>query len=460
MDEIPNYLKAMKSGNIVYDHPKLKSILSSTYGILVYQEEIMMAVRELAGFSKGAADTIRKAMGKKKIEIMNEYSNYFIYGSEKHDKENPDDVKNIPGCIKMGISESTARMIWDKMVKFASYAFNKSHATCYAALGARTAYLACHYPVEYTTGILNSFIGNNDKISYYVAKCNRKGVTVLPPDVNRSGIEFDVVIENEGKKIIFGLSGIKDVGTIAANAIVKERKENGKFLSIEDFLTRLSDEKVNKRVLTALAYTGAFDSFGQGNRAEIVASVPKMVEIIKAIKAENKNQVNMFDDLFETKGQRYKLEVTQKADLSMTEKSFKEKDYLGYFVNHPITAYSKKLNSWRSKNFLEDISEVVSAAENSNFPIKRKRIAGLIQNFKIINYKDKRTGNPKIMIVFSLNDETGTVKCVGYDEIAVKYSHLIHDKTIAYVLCNAKKDDFGVSCIVEAIHVFSEEEKD
>lgn len=449
MDEIPNYLKAMKSGNIVYDHPKLKSILSTTYGILVYQEEIMMAVRELAGFSKGDSDTIRKAMGKKKIDIMNEYSKYFIYGSEE---------KNIPGCIKMGISESTAKMIWEKMVKFASYAFNKSHATCYAALGARTAYLACHYPVEYTTGMLNSYIGNNEKISYYVAKCKRKGVTVLPPDINRSGIEFDVVVENGEKKIIFGLSGIKGVGDVAARAIIEERTENGPFESLEDFLIRTAETKVNKKALEALILTGGFDCFGIGTRRALYLSIPEMLKLVKNTKKNNKLQITMFEDMFGSENNGYKLDIPVKTEYSSVDISLFEKDYLGYFVNHPMAAYSDKLNSWRSKKFLSDISEVRDEIDASIKKVYRKRIAGIVQDKKIITYTDK-SGKTKHLIKFSLNDETGTINCVGFDDIATEYGYLVNDNSILYILCDGKKDDFGISCEIKAVHIFSEDER-
>ena len=390
---------------------------------------------------------------------MNEYSKYFIYGSEEHDKENPNDAKNIPGCIKMGISESTARMIWDKMVKFASYAFNKSHATCYAALGARTAYLACHYPIEYTTGILNSFIGNNDKISYYVAKCKRKGITMLPPDVNRSGIEFKVVNENGEKKIIFGLSGIKGVGDIVAKAIITERNLNGPFKSLEDFLIRTAETKVNKKALEALVLTGGFECFNRGNRKALYMAIPDMLELVKSTKKKNKMQISLFEDMFGNENAGYTLDIPQNIkDYSSVDISLKEKDYLGYFVKHPITAYSQKLDSWRSKKFLSDISDVCNEIDSSIKKVYRKRIAGLVQDKKIIPYTD-RNGKPKQLIRFDLNDETGTIKCVGFDNIVTEYGHLINDNSIIYILCDGKKDDFGISCEIKAVHIFSEDEK-
>lgn len=459
MDEIPNYLKAIKSGNIIYDHPKLKSILSPTYGIFVYQEEIMMAVRELAGFSKGDSDKVRKGIGKKKIEIMNEYGEYFVYGSEKHDKEKPEEPKNIPGCIKNGISEATAKMIWEKMVKFASYAFNKSHATCYGALGARTAYLACHYPIEYTTGILNSYLGNNEKISYYVGKCRRKGINLLAPDVNNSDIEFKVINNGESKSIIFGLSGIKGVGSVAAEAIVNERKQNGPYKNIEDFLVRTAETKVDKSCLEALCYTGAFDSFKQGNRRVLIETIPDMISLVKSVKKKNKNQMSLFEDMFGDESAEYTLSIRQNLrDYSPVDKAIKEEEYLGYFVKHPMTAYSNKLDAWRKKEFLSDISEVLQEIDDSINKVYRKRIAGIVKDKKMVAYTDRK-GKPKQLLTFRLNDETGTVKCVGFDDIAAKYGHLINENSIVYVLCDGKKDDFGPSCEIRAIHIFSEEEK-
>ena len=462
MDEIPNYLNAMKSGNIVYDHPKLKSILSSTYGILVYQEEIMMAVRELAGFSKGDADKIRKAMGKKKMDIMNEYSKYFIYGSAEYDKLHPEASKNIPGCINSGLSESTAKMIWNKMVKFASYAFNKSHATCYAALGARTAYLNCHYPVEYMAGILNSYLGNNKKVVSYVGKCNSRGITLLAPNVNVSDVEFSVAYDSFGKgQIVFGLSGINGIGTIAAKAIIDEREQNGDFSTIEDFLVRMAPLKINKKAIEALVYTGAFDSFHKGNRAELAEAIPKMLDVISAVKKENSQQLTMFEDLFGTKSAKYEISISPTRDFSTLKKSLLEKEYLGYFVKHPMTDYSDKLNSWRKKEFLDDISQLVVEIERSGVTKKvyRKRIAGLVQDRQIKSYTDSRTGRPKSLLIFNLNDETGTIKCVAFDNVAAKYAHLVTENSIIYVLCTGKLDDFGPSCEVSDIYVFSESDR-
>lgn len=391
---------------------------------------------------------------------MNEYGEYFVYGSEKYDKEHPDKPKNIAGCIKNGISESTAKMIWDKMVKFASYAFNKSHATCYAALGIRTAYLACHYPTEFMTGMLNSYIGNNDKLAHYITNCNRNGIEILPPDVNLSGKEFEIINDNGQKKIIFGLSGIKGLGEIAAEAIIEERNINGDFKSIEDFLVRTAGTKVNKKAIEALIYTGGFDAFNQGNRKELIMAVPNMLKLVKEENKRSKAQISLFDTMEEKDFNLYAIEIqTGLKDFSPVEIAFNEKEYLGYFVKHPMTVYSKKLDAWRQKNFLSDISEIINETENSDGKLYRKRIAGLVQDKKIIPYKDKY-GNAKQLLTFMLNDETGTVKCVGFDEMTAKYGHLIDNNSVVYLLCNCKNDNFGVSCEVQAIHMFSEDEKD
>lgn len=391
---------------------------------------------------------------------MNEYSEYFIYGSEEHDKKHPEDVKNIPGCIKMGISESTARMIWEKMVKFASYAFNKSHATCYAALGARTAYLACHYPIEYTTGILNSFLGNNDKISYYVEKCKKKGISLLPPDVNMSGSEFRVVIEDEKKKIIFGLSGIKCVGSVAANAIINERKENGPYKSLEDFLVRTSGSKVNKRAIEALIYTGAFDSFSCGNRAELIDAIPDMLNIIAAYKKKNKNQLSLFGDIFGDENAEYSLSIRKRKDFSGSVIAEKEKEFLGYFIKHPIKEYSQKLDLWKSKGFLQDISVVIQEVDDSlQKKVYRKRICGLVQEIKSFTYYDRNSKRNVQGMNFILTDETASVRCVAFSDIVTKYGYLLKDMAIVYVLCDIKTDDFGTSATIKDIHIFSGDEK-
>ena len=453
MDEIPNYLKAMHSGNVVYDHPMLESILGSTYGVLVYQEEIMFAVRKLAGFTAGQSDTVRKAMGKKKKEIMTEYGEYFIYGSEKYDKAHPESPKNIKGCIKNGVPEATARLIWDKMVKFAEYAFNKSHATCYAGLGAITAWLSCYYPVEFMTGVLNSYLGTNEKIAKYSSDCANLGIKVYSPDINRSGRNFTVIDNGDEKAILFGLAGIKEVGSVAADAIIEER-QNGEFKNLADFLVRMADYKFTKRALLALTYSGALDCFGY-NRASLVAANTDMLDLIKRVKKKNKNQLDIFDMI---EIEEYSLEIKERPDFDNFAKSIHEKEYLGYFLHHPMDEYSDKITRWKQKGMITSIEELIKVLEENNDG-SDVRIAGLVSEKESLSYTDKRTKKPKQMIKFIIDDGTATIKCAMFNDEAVKFSSQFADGSVVYILGKGSLDDFGPQCRISNLYVFAEEDR-
>ncbi|WCK56967.1 DNA polymerase III subunit alpha (plasmid) [Aneurinibacillus sp. Ricciae_BoGa-3] len=282
IDEIPHYIENMLNPQyITYETPQLENILKRTYGVIVYQEEVMFIVRELAGFTKGQADTIRKAMGKKKKEILNEYEAYFIHGSQK---------KGIVGCIANGIPEETAKSIWAKMKKFAEYAFNKSHAGGYAEISIRTGWLAFYYPVEYMTATLNSFITKADKIKLYLSVCKKKGIEVLSPDVNKSREVFTV----DGDAIRFGLMGIKNMGKVSTD-VIAERDARGTFKDFQDFAERMAKHfKVDKRMLEALVYSGAVDDF-EGTRKAKLSVLP---EILDSASIEKKNYQSGQLDLF------------------------------------------------------------------------------------------------------------------------------------------------------------------
>lgn len=385
---------------------------------------------------------------------MNEYGEYFIYGSEKYDKEHPDAPKNIKGCINNGVDKETALIIWDKMVKFAEYAFNKSHATCYAGLGAKTAWLACHYPVEFMTGILNSYIGTNEKIAKYSSVCAGYDIKIYNPDINRSGKRFTVIDDDTattGCSIIFGLGGVKDVGTVAAEAIIEER-ENGKFKNIEDFLSRMAEYKFNKRALMALSYSGAFDHFGF-TRSALIQSTEKMLNLIKKTKNDNKDQLTLFDTLGID---RYDLGLKNIPEFDETTKALYEQEYLGYFLHHPIAQYSNRLNRWRSKKMLTNIDDV---CEKMGEKMQKVRIAGLVSEKEAVYYNDKRSGAPKQILKFNLDDGTGTIKCVMFNEEAKRYSAFFNDGSIIYVLGKGSADDFGPQVSVDNIYVFDDSDK-
>ena len=338
---------------------------------------------------------------------MNEYGEYFIYGSKKYDKTHPKTAKNIVGCVDNGISEHTARLIWGKMVKFASYAFNKSHATCYAGLGARTAWLFTHYPTEYMTGVLNSYIGNNEKIVKYTSLCKNAGINLVGPHINKSVKQFKIHETEEGKNIVFGLCGIKGVGDAASNAIITNREQEGPYTSFENFLYRNVDT-IDKSTLEALIYTGALDCF-EGTRNAKISAMPDIIKTIRKMRG-TRRQLNLFEALGADSSDIINVNVDLTIpDYSNLQKSLLEKEYLGFFIKHPISEFSDILGKWKRKDMLHDIGPVCeSTPDNGKIQV---RLAGIVSDKEVIYYRDK-TGKQKPLLKFTLGDESGTIKCV------------------------------------------------
>ena len=287
MDQIPRYIKNKKDPeHAEYTHPSLIPILKVTYGCMVYQEQVMQIVRDLAGYSLGRADLVRRAMGKKKLDVMAKEREYFIHGQTD---ENGNVV--IPGCVRNGIDEASANKIFDEMAEFAKYAFNKSHAAAYAVVSYRTAYLKAYYPEEFMAATLNSYLGNLDKIPMYIDECKRLKIDILKPDINKSFTKFTV----DNGKIRFGLGSVKNVGIGAVNSIVKEREENGPYESFTDFCERMKNETVNKKCIESLIRAGAFDEFEQ-TRATLLASFEGILDTIQDTNRKSfAGQVTMFD---------------------------------------------------------------------------------------------------------------------------------------------------------------------
>lgn len=287
MDQIPRYIANKQDpDNAVYTHPSLKPILEVTYGCMVYQEQVMQIVRDLAGYSLGRADLVRRAMGKKKLDVMAKEREYFIHGQT-------DEKGNIiiPGCIRNGIDEQSANKIFDEMAEFAKYAFNKSHAAAYAVVSYRTAYLKAYYPEEFMAATLNSFLGNLDKVPMYIDECKRLNIQILKPDINKSYTKFTAY----NGKIRFGLGSIKNVGTSVVDTIVANREEKGEFQSFSDFCERMENEAVNKKCIESLIKSGAFDEFEQ-TRSTLMASFESIIDSISdSSKKSLKGQITMFD---------------------------------------------------------------------------------------------------------------------------------------------------------------------
>lgn len=277
--------KSKKPDKVQYETPELESILNVTYGVMVYQEQVMEIVRKLAGYSMGRSDLVRRAMSKKKHKVMEEERKNFIYGIVGEDG-----TVEVPGCVKNGISEEIANKIFDQMMDFASYAFNKSHAAAYAVVGYDTAYLIKYYPVEFIAAMLNSVMGINEKVAYYIAFAESLGIQVLPPDINESFTKFTV----KGDTIRFGLGAIKNVGWNVVESIVKSREEKGNFENLYDFCNKVDLGTVNKRALDSLIKAGALDEF-KVYRSQMLAVYEKIMDgIISQNKKNIEGQMTLF----------------------------------------------------------------------------------------------------------------------------------------------------------------------
>ena len=355
MDQIPRYVKGkLHPGHNEYTHASLEPILNVTYGCMVYQEQVMQIVRDLAGYSLGRADLVRRAMGKKKLDVMAKEREIFIHGQV-------DEEGNVivPGCVRNGIDEKSADKIFDEMAEFAKYAFNKSHAACYAVVAYRTAYLKAYYPAEFMAATLNSFLGNLDKIPQYIDECKTLGIEILKPEINKSNTKFTVedveTIQSESGnnsisnigKIRFGLGSIKNVGTAPVNSIVKERNENGEYKSFTDFCERIADEAVNKKCVESLIKAGVFDEFEQ-TRSTLLASFESIIDTIQSGKKKGfKGQVSMFDLGTEEEQEELneiKYTFEEHEELQNKELLSLEKEMLGIYISRTSIRKIKKSN--------------------------------------------------------------------------------------------------------------------
>ena len=438
MDQIPRYIRGKQNpGHNEYTHPSLEPILNVTYGCMVYQEQVMQIVRDLAGYSLGRADLVRRAMGKKKLDVMAKEREVFIHGQV-------DENGNIevPGCVRNGIDEVSANKIFDEMAEFAKYAFNKSHAACYAVVSYRTAYLKAYYPAEFMAATLNSYLGNLDKAPQYIDECKRLGIQILKPDINKSFEKFTV----EDGKIRFGLGAIKNVGTIPVENIVKERKEKGEYKSFTDFCERVSELQVNKKCVESLIKAGAFQEFEQ-TRATLLASFET---IIDTIQSENKKgfngQVSMFDigtkqEKEDMEKQKYKFEeyeeMPEKEMLSM------EKEMLGIYISgHPLEKMREQIMHSTNINSL-DLSKIAEQADTTKIEENTQQIQTTKPKFVdgqkvkyagiITSIKKKYTKNNKIMAFITIEDLYGTAKIIAFENAVINAGKSLIEENIVVV---------------------------
>ncbi|HHY78862.1 MAG TPA: DNA polymerase III subunit alpha, partial [Thermoanaerobacter sp.] len=413
MDQIPRYLANRNHPeSIVYDHPLLKPILDVTYGCMVYQEQVMQIVRDVAGYSLGRSDLVRRAMAKKKMDVMEQERKNFIYGIV-------DEEGNVivPGALRNGLDEATANKLFDEMLDFANYAFNKSHAAAYAVIAYQTAYLKRYYPVEFMAALLNSFVDNLDKIAFYVQVCKKMGIKVLPPDINESDSYFTVVED----KIRFGLSAVKNVGLNMTMEIVSERERNGKFKSVVDFFERMQDSQLNKKAVESLIKAGAFSSFGV-RRSQLLSVYDKLMENIKKNRNNNLNgQISLFGEVEQSHGVEFEFpdleEFPKSRLLSM------EKETLGLYISgHPLEEYMEdipKITNATTLDFKVSEEEMFQPKLQDNQEVV---IAGVIATKKI-----KFTKNNNMMAFVTIEDLYGTVEVIVFPTVYEKYSSIIKE---------------------------------
>ena len=412
MDQIPRYIHNKNNPeNVIYTHDSLKPILKDTYGCMVYQEQVMQIFRDLAGYSFGRADLVRRAMSKKKLDVMAKEREIFIEGAKK---------KNI--------DKESANKIFDEMAEFAKYAFNKSHAACYAVVAYETAYLKTHFPNEFMAAIMNSFLGNLDKIPEYITECKKLGIEVLKPDINESYLKFAVI----NKKIRFALSSIKNVGKNAIEYIIRERKENGRYLSFVDFCERVSGETVNKKCIESLIKAGCFDEIEKDiTRYDLLDCFESIVENVNETKKKNYiNQLSFFD--IDSNSPKSQISI-KKSNRIPTKKDLLnlEKEVIGIYVSgHPLDDYVKYIekNSTVSTNKLnvEDDEENIDSV--MEYDQKTVSICGIISASKMLTTKAG-----KQMMFATLEDMYGSVELVIFPKVFAKFSYLLREDTVVKV---------------------------
>lgn len=450
MDSIPTYIENRKNPDkIQYMHPKLKDILEVTYGCMVYQEQVMRICRDLAGYSTGRADLVRRIMSKKKHKDMMEERQVFIYG-----KKGEDGRYIIPGCVNNGISEEIASELYDLMSAFASYAFNKSHAAAYAYICYREAWLKRYYPVEFYAALLNSYLDNTDKIAQYVYECSKLNIKVLPPDINESGSEFTV----SGKNIRFGMAAVKSVGGQAIKAIITERETNGIFTDFMDFCKRVSKQDVNKRSLENLIRCGAFDSMGV-YRSRLLSVFEKVMD---GFNQENKKNIEGQLSLFDAgSGEAKKLEVIHYPPIDEFEPAVllsMEKEILGYYISgHPMFQYQEKLAgvvTFSTKDKFDLLDGMPDESEEQ-MPIQTLRdkqsviLAGSITKVTV-----KSTKNNNLMAFINVEDMYGYVEVVIFPNIYKENIDMFSNDKIVVVkgTLDIREDEKDVKVLCNEIY--------
>lgn len=406
MDFIPQYIEGKNNPDkVVYDCPQLEAILKPTYGCIVYQEQVMQIVRDLAGYSLGRSDLLRRAMSKKKASVMEKERKNFIYG-------NPEE--NVPGCIKNGIDEKIAGKIYDDMIDFAKYAFNKSHAACYAVVSYQTAFLKTYYPVEFMAALMTSVVDNTDKVAGYIYACRQMNIKILPPDVNQSDMGFSV----DNGAIRFGLSAIKALGRPTIKAILDKRK-NGKFLSMQDFISRMYTE-LNKRTVENLIKSGAFDTFGNKRRQMMSVYAQMMDDEARQGKDAISGQMSLFDLVDDSQKAQFEIKMPDIGEYTKNDLLNFEREVLGVYVSgHPLDEYAamwKKHVSAMTTDFEIDDETGEPRVKDGT----KETVGGMIMGKTV-----KPTKNGQLMAFLTIEDLVGTVEVIVFPRDFSAYRNII-----------------------------------
>ncbi|MEE1315061.1 MAG: DNA polymerase III subunit alpha, partial [Faecalimonas sp.] len=440
MDFIPQYIRGKNNtDSITYDCPQLEPILAPTYGCIVYQEQVMQIVRDLAGYTLGRSDLVRRAMSKKKGDVMQRERQNFVYG-------NPEE--GVKGCIANGIDEKVANKIYDDMMDFAKYAFNKSHAAAYAVVAYQTAYLKYYHPVEFMAALMTSVIDNPSKVAEYIYTCRQMGISILPPDINSGEGRFSV----EGSHIRYGLAAIKSIGRPVIDAIVAEREANGSFKHLKDFIERLSGKEVNKRTIESFIKAGALDSL-HGTRKQFMMIY---LRILEQVNQEKKyaltGQMSLFDMVDEEQKKEFDIPLPDVGEYEKETLLSFEKEVLGIYVSgHPMQAYEEK---WR-KSISATTADFQLDEESGRTKVKdgAREIVGGIITAKTI----KHTKNGKTMAFLTLEDLLGTVEIVIFPRDYEKNRAYLEEEMKVFVKGRVSEEDENASKLIcEAVIPFEQ----
>ena len=407
MDSIPTFIEnKLNHKKVTYKCPELEPILKVTYGCIVYQEQVIEIFRRLGGYTMGQADNIRRAISKKKMKVIEAERKVFVYG---------DSEKGIPGCVANGISEAVAQSLYDEIVAFANYAFNKAHAVCYAVVSYQTAYLKCHYPRQYMAALMTSVLDSATKISGYIAECKDMGIPVLPPDINRSEDHFSV----EGDAIRFGLGAVKNVGHGLIRAVAAKRAEGGPFKSLEDFVERMGEGELNKRAVENFIKCGAMDGFGH-HRSELLAVYEKVMDTVSSNRKHNLDgQMGLFGMLQEDDA-AVSIPIPSLPELKKADMMAMEKETTGiYLSGHPMDDYRQYLRNTHVVPIGQLMGEECRYQDDQIVSV-----AGIVQEVKM-----KTTRNNSMMAYVTVEDDTASIEMLAFSNVLSQYGGYLKENS-------------------------------